>query len=117
MVCTPPSCHIVARSNRFLVLQTTIYYNNDSTGGVQTTEIAGTYPTRKSAREAAKNVLLNDEVTKESFAEYDEKELETDEWPYGEDILIHAVAETGENFKIAVKPQPHSHQHHERKHH
>jgi hypothetical protein len=33
-------------------------------------------------------------------------------------VLIHAVAETGENFKISVnKAQPHSHQHHERKHH
>ncbi|OBT42142.1 hypothetical protein VE00_08302 [Pseudogymnoascus sp. WSF 3629] len=99
------------------VLQTTIYYNNDSIGGIQTTEVEGTYPTRKAAREAAKNTLLNEDVTKEWFAEYEEKDLERDEWPYGDDVLIHAVAETGENFKISVKAQPHSHQHHERKHH
>jgi len=91
------------------VLQTTIYYNNDRIGGIQTTEVEGTYPTRKAAREAAKNALLNENVTKESFAEYNEKDSERDEWPYGDDVLIHAVAETGENFKISVKAQPHSH--------
>jgi hypothetical protein len=116
MISTRLSCHTIARTNRFAVLQTTIYYNNDSIGGIQTTEVAGTYPTRKAARAAAKNTLLNEEVTKEWFAEYDEKDSERDEWPYGDDVLIHAVAETGENFKISVKAQPHSHQHHERKH-
>jgi len=99
------------------VLQTTIFYNNDSTGGVQSTEIEGTYPTRKAAREAAKVALLKEGVKKESFAEYDEQDAERDEWPYGDDVLVHAVAETGENFRISVKAQPHSHQHHEGKHH
>jgi len=94
------------------VLQTTILYDNDSTGGVQTTEVEGTYPTRKAAFEAARNALLDEDVTKESFAEYDEKDMEKDEWPYGDEVLIHAVAGTGENFKISVKPQPHNRQHH-----
>jgi len=99
------------------VLQTTIYYNKDSTGGVQTTEVEGTYPTRKAAREAAKTTLLDDEVTKESFAQYDEIDAEKDDWPYGEDVWVHAVAETGENFKVSVKAQPHSHPHHESRNH
>jgi len=99
------------------VLQTTINYNNDRIGGIQTTEVEGTYPTRKAALEAAKTALLDDEITKESFAEYDEKEEFDGEWPYGDNCLVHAVQETGENFEIFVKAQPHSHKSHECQHH
>jgi hypothetical protein len=99
------------------VLQTTIFYNNDRIGGIQTTEVEGTYPTRAAAFEAAKKALLDDEVTKESFAEYDEKEEFKGEWPYGDQVLVHAVSETGENYTIAVKAQPHQHGHHACNHH
>ena len=102
----------IRAANGFAVLQTTINYNNDRIGGIQTTEVEGVYPTRKAAVDAAKSALLDEEVTEESFAEYDVKDAEKNEWPYGDDVLIHAVAETGENFKISVKSQLHSHQHH-----
>lgn len=94
------------------VLQTTINYNIDRTGGTQITEVEGTYPTREAACDAAKTALLDQEITKEYFLEYDEKENMADEWPYGEECFVHAVAETGENFLVQVKAQPHSHQHH-----
>jgi hypothetical protein len=99
------------------VLQTTIQYNNDRIGGIQSTEVEGTYATRKAAYEAAKTALLGEGITKESFAEWDEKDNErnTGEWPYGDEVLVHAVGQTGENFLVAVKAQPGSHQHHERK--
>lgn len=92
-------------------------YDSDSTGRIQTTEVEGTYPTRKSAFEAAKNVLLDEDITKESFAEYDEQDLEKGEWPYGDEVLVHAVAETGENVEVLVKAQPHGKQLHKCKHH
>jgi hypothetical protein len=81
--------------------------------------VEGTYPTCEAARTAARTAPLDSEVAKESFAEYDEFDDARDvsEWPYGEDVLVHAVAETGENFNVAVKAQPHSHQHHACKHH
>jgi hypothetical protein len=91
------------------VLQTTIDYNTDRIGGIQNTEVEGTYPTRKAAFEAAHTTLLDDEVTKASFAVYEEKEQFEGEWPYGDEVLVHAVAETGENFDVFVKAQPHSH--------
>ena len=99
------------------VLQTRIDYNSDRIGGIQTTEVEGTYPTRKAAYEAARTILLDDEVTKESFAEYDEKDDFEGEWPYGDECWVHAVGQTGENFKVLVKAQPHSHRHHDCKHH
>jgi hypothetical protein len=56
--------------------------------------------------------LLDEKTKKTSFAEYDEKDQFKDEWPYGDDVLVHAVAETGENFLVAVKAQPHHHSGH-----
>lgn len=89
-----------------IVLQTTINYNNDRISGIQTTKVESTYPIRASAYKAAKTVLLSNEVTKSSFAE-DEKEDFKGEWPYREECLVHAVGETGENFLVSVKAQPH----------
>lgn len=99
------------------VLQTTIDYNNDRIGGIQSTEVEGTYLTRKQAFEAAHVALLDNEVTKESFAEYDEKEDFPGEWPYGDECFVHAVGPTGQNFMIYVKAQPHLHQRHACTHH
>jgi len=102
---------------QWTVLQTTIDYNKDTAGAIQNTEIEGTYLTRKEAYEAAKTALLDEEVTKNSFAEYEERTDPTEkgEWPYGEEVWVHAVAETGENFNVAVKTPPHSHLKHKGK--
>jgi hypothetical protein len=101
------------------VLQTTIDYNDDRIGGKQVTLIEGTYLTRAAAYEAAKTALLDEDVTEKDFAEYDLKDSreEKGEWPYGDDCLVHAVGQNGDNFLIHVKAQPHSHQHHACKHH
>jgi hypothetical protein len=73
--------------------------------------VEGTYSTRAAARKAARSALLDRDVTKDSFVEYDEFDDARDinEWPYGDDVLVHAVAETGENFNVAVKAKLHSH--------
>jgi hypothetical protein len=97
------------KDSLYYVLQTTINYNTDRIGGNQHTEVEGTYHTKTAAFEAAQTALLNEEITKESFAEYDEKEQFEGEWPYGDEVLIRAVAETGENFYLTVKAQLHSH--------
>ncbi len=117
--CSSHVLHIRTQANKlvFKVLQTVINYNNDRVGGIQTTEVEGTYSTRKEAYEAAKKCLLDEEVTKGSFVEYDEKEEFQGEWPYGDECWVHAVGQTGENFNVFVKAQPHSHKHHECKHH
>jgi len=94
------------------VLQQTIDYSRDPTGASQVTEVQGTYPTREAACKAARTALLDKDITKNSFAEYDEFDDDRDinEWPYGEEVLVHAVAATGENFNIAVKEKLHSRQ-------
>jgi hypothetical protein len=89
------------------VIQTRIDYNDDRIGGIQTTEIEGVYHVRKEAYEAAYKALLDDAegITKESFARYDERDLQMDDWPYEEEVLVHAVSTSGENFLVAVKEQ------------
>jgi len=90
------------------VVQTTIDYDADRSGERQTTSIEGVYTTRDAARKAARNVLLDksDDVTKESFAEYDEREDGDAEWAYGENTWVHAVGPTGSNYLVAVLTQP-----------
>jgi hypothetical protein len=95
------------------VLQTKIDYNDDRIGGKQTTEVEGVYRIRKDALDAAYTVLLDDAegITKESFAEYDEQDMKNNDWPYGEEILVHAVGQNGDNFLVAVKSQLSQHEH------
>ncbi|GJN84169.1 hypothetical protein PLIIFM63780_007724 [Purpureocillium lilacinum] len=91
---------------RFLhyVLQTTVDYNVDRTGAAQTAEIEGAYVHRADAWTAAHRCLDRDD-----YAEYDSRgDAEfLGEWPYGEDVVVHAVADTGQNFQVAVKTPPH----------
>ena len=73
----------------------------------------GVYRIRKDAIDAAYTVLFDDVegITKESFAEYDEQDMKNNDWPYGEEILVHAVGQNGDNFLVAVKSQLSQHQH------
>jgi hypothetical protein len=34
------------------------------------------------------------------------------EWPFGEDVVVHAVTQTGENFVVAVRTVPGAHKKH-----
>lgn len=35
------------------------------------------------------------------------------EWPYGDECVVHAVTQTGENFKVLVKAPPKACKHQE----
>jgi hypothetical protein len=93
------------------VLQIKIDYNNDRIGGIQTTEVEGTYLHRQEARDAALTVLIDgEEITREWYEEYDKiDEVDPGEWPYGEDCMVHAVSSNGEDFLVLVKTQPDPH--------
>ncbi|KAF2493851.1 hypothetical protein BU16DRAFT_528056 [Lophium mytilinum] len=83
------------------ILQTTIHYNLDRGGGKRETSIEGTYKGREEASKKAATTLLDEDVKKTDFAEYDESS-EKEDWAYGEDVLVHAVAVGGENYLVAV---------------
>ncbi|KAH8812084.1 hypothetical protein F5884DRAFT_302448 [Xylogone sp. PMI_703] len=90
------------------VVQTTIDYEADRSGERQSTSIEGVFGTRDAARKAAKSILLDkeDDVTKESFAEYDERDEKDAQWAYGENSWVHAVGANGVNYLVQVLTQP-----------
>jgi len=83
------------------VLQTIIHYNLDASGAKRDSVIEGMYEATEQAKQAALTVLLDNDVSKEDFAEYDEFHGQND-WPYGETVVVHAVGQTGENFLVRV---------------
>jgi hypothetical protein len=95
------------------VIQTRIDYDRDRSGAMQ--EIEGVYVHRSDALRAAKETLGD----KTEFAQYDEADAAElgEEWPFGDDVIVHAVAQTGENYNVAVRTVPGAHKKHAKKTH
>lgn len=91
------------------VMENKTDYNQDRSGAYQSTEIEGCYVYRGDAINAAKNLLAGDRA---EFAQYDERDStdEEGEWPFGEEVIVHAVANTGENYTVAVRTVPGAHE-------
>ncbi|KAL2751994.1 hypothetical protein ACRALDRAFT_1083605 [Sodiomyces alcalophilus JCM 7366] len=96
------------------MLQTTVDYKANP---AITTEIQGAFVRRADAIEATKTCLVSDEVRPEDYAQYDARDgVEVpDNWPYGEDVYVHAVANTGENYMVSLRTPPSAHQKHGKK--
>jgi hypothetical protein len=96
---------ILPEGAKFLhyVVQTTINYHVDRSGGLQRTEIQGVYLRRADAWIAAHKCLDPKE-----YVEYDSRG-DADfvkQWPFGENVAVHAASDMGENFLIAVNTPP-----------
>ncbi|KAF1965382.1 hypothetical protein BU23DRAFT_561119 [Bimuria novae-zelandiae CBS 107.79] len=83
------------------VLQTLIEYNDDRSGSERYTIVEGTYTDRRHASDQALRVLLDTDMKREDFVEYDEYTDGT-EGPFGPDVIVHAVKEGGENVLVSV---------------
>jgi hypothetical protein len=94
-------------SSLHYVMQTTIDYNKDRTGCVQEVQIEGTFIHRDDAYAAARKLL--DPL---DYADYDTPEEMAGEWPYGEEVVAHAIAETGQNIIVEVKTVAGAHRKH-----
>jgi len=89
------------------ILQTMVDYNTDRKAN---TEIEGAYTRRNDAIEAAKRCLLDEDQTEADFEQFDTREslnLKTEaDWPFGENVLVHAIKPTGENYFVSVGTPP-----------
>ncbi len=118
------------------VLQTEVDYDQEPGSKFKTTEIEGCYLHRADAIDAAKASLKNSGI---EFAQYEErKDLGTTEdvssgesggaavnnelgpsltfqWPFGEEVLVHAVSQTGENYEVSIRTIPGAHKKHAKK--
>jgi hypothetical protein len=100
------------------VLQTKVDYNADRSGEAQATDVEGVYARRADAVAAARRCLVSADVTRGDYAQYDEREddgKDDGDWPFGENVVVHAVAQTGENYLVAVRTVPGSHEKHSKK--
>ncbi|TKA53632.1 hypothetical protein B0A49_13766 [Cryomyces minteri] len=85
------------------VLQETIYYSKDRSGATRDTEIQGTFRSYDAAREAAATCLLDEEITKEDYDKFDKlDDNKLDDWPFGRDVLSHAVGRNRDEFLVSV---------------
>ncbi|KAL2270640.1 hypothetical protein VTJ83DRAFT_11 [Remersonia thermophila] len=87
------------------VLHNKTDYDQAKGGQYQTSDIQGCYAHRACAVEAAKSMLRKNRA---QYAQYDERgDTESEsEWPFGEDVVARAVAQTGENLSVAVRSVP-----------
>lgn len=86
------------------VVQTIVLYDEDDSGQARETIVEGSFKTYDEARKFASQVLLvpEDGVTKESFEQYDEAVGTERDCGYGENVVVHAVGQNGENLLVSV---------------
>jgi hypothetical protein len=83
------------------VLQTVIDYDVDRSGAQRFSFVQGSFTSVEQAREYALSVLLDADMSKEDFVEYDEYSDST-EGLFGPDVVVHAVKEGGQNVLVSV---------------
>ncbi|KFY04506.1 hypothetical protein O988_00726 [Pseudogymnoascus sp. VKM F-3808] len=88
----------------YYVVQTNIKYANGDEGQDRDVNIEGIFLKYDKARAFARSVLLSKEdgITKGSFAEYDEAGDNERDCGFGENVVVHAVGNGGENYLISV---------------
>lgn len=98
----------------YVIQQKTDYNQDSKNSNYQASEIEGCYVHRADAVDAARALLAGERA---EFAQYDERDGEDEQgqWPFGEDVIVHAVAETGENYTVAVRTIPGAHDRYKKK--
>ena len=88
----------------FHVLQMNVKYSIDDTGATRETNIEGSFESYEDARRYASELLLSEDegITRDSFAQYDEAKAPDIDCGYGENVIVHAVGNDGDNILISV---------------
>ncbi|KKY24952.1 hypothetical protein UCRPC4_g02253 [Phaeomoniella chlamydospora] len=92
----------------YYVVVTSVLYSEDDTGVERENSVEAAFPSYAKAREFAGKVLLEGKAedvlmpSKSDFAEYEEAEEDERDCGYGENVVVHAVGESGENFLVSV---------------
>ncbi|KAL5358977.1 hypothetical protein BJX96DRAFT_147589 [Aspergillus floccosus] len=90
----------------YYVIETIVEYGSGpaATSEVRDLNVQGTFKTYREARQYAETVLLSkeDKVDKDSYAAYDEAAADATDCGYGENVVVHATGQYGENYLISV---------------
>ena len=83
------------------VLLVVIEYDKDRSGSQRYSVVEGTHTQRHLALEHALRVLLDEDMEKKDFVEYDEYKGDG-KGLFGADVMVHAVKEGGQNMLVSV---------------
>lgn len=94
----------VCRELYYTVLTTASYRDGSEGERSRLHRIEGVFDSYEAARKTALGLLSNapDGMTKESYAQYDEVAANETDCGYGENVLVHAVGQDGENLLVSV---------------
>ena len=86
------------------VVRTIVHYYDDESGQTRETDIQASFISYDEARKFALSSLINEEdgVGKDSYPEYEEAGPGELDCGYGENVVVHAVGQNGENFLVSV---------------
>jgi hypothetical protein len=82
-------------------------FHRDPSGALQQVQIAGTYTSLISAKEAAKTALYTLGYSTEDLPTYDIKSpSNVESWTFGDGVLVHAVAPSKEELLVEIETCP-----------
>jgi hypothetical protein len=86
------------------VVQTIVHYRADESGQTRDTTIQGSFENLEEARKVALSTLLwgKDGISRNTYARYDEAGPDELDCGYGENVIVHAIGQNGENFLVSV---------------
>jgi len=95
-------------SDTLYTIKTTLKdLHRDPSGSLQQVQIAGTYTSLTSAKEASKTALYTLGYSKEGLPTYSIKTpSNADSWTHGDGVLVHAVAPSKEEFTVEIETCP-----------
>lgn len=88
----------------YYVVQTTVLYCSHERKPAHDTHIEGTFKSLAEAREFASTLLLSEEngITASSYQEYCEADPTERDCGYGENVIVHAIGDSGQNYLVSV---------------
>ena len=86
------------------VVQTVIHYRADESGQTRDTTIQGSFKNFEEAKKVALSTLLwwDAGIGRNTYAQYDEAGPGELDCGYGENVVVHAIGQNGENFVVSV---------------
>ena len=107
---TPNDQHLTGNANGqiplslYYVVQTDIQYDNDERRTPNDVNIQAVFENYSDARKFASNTLLSpqDGIYKSSYREYHEAGPKDVDCGYGENVIVHASGNAGENYLVSV---------------
>ncbi|KAF2404065.1 hypothetical protein EJ06DRAFT_553008 [Trichodelitschia bisporula] len=89
-------------ADQLYVIKRTLTDRKDPSGTSHKTAVKGVYTSLGPAKAAAASTLADEGYERAWFPEYAVRGETPGDWPYGDGVIVHAVAPEGEEFSVAI---------------